>query len=652
MIIRDLIKSLNEASDAYYNTGNPIMSDSEWDSLFDQLKYLEKETGIVYPDSPTQTVGYEVKSELKKVVHTIPMLSLDKTKSVADLNSFKGKHDAILSLKLDGLTCRLTYKDGKLWRGETRGNGEIGEDITHNVQHIVNIPQSIPYKDTYEIDGEIIITYDDFAKINANLPEDSKYKNPRNLASGSVRQLDSKVSAERKLKFVAWKPVSESGSYEYQLRKADRLGFTIVPYVSFSENEDVRDDDIEILKEAAEVASYPIDGLVIAYDDITYGNSLGRTGHHFKSGLAFKFGEEEAESILRDIEWSMGRTGELTPVAVFDPVELAGTEVSRASLHNISIMEKLYPGLWMTELELTVVKANEIIPQIVSVNEPDRDVVVGNALLIPDRCPICGSPTEVKTENKSSVLICTNYHCSGKKLGQFVQYCSKDAMDIKGLSEATLKMMLDKGIISEYKDLYFLNLSKTRLSQLPGMGSRSVNNLIKAIEKSRHTTLDRFLVALSIPNIGRSAAKAIRKHMESVSDFMEKWESGYAWSKMDDFGDITERSLNDFYRENSDMIEDLLGILEFDETETIKGNLLDGLTFVITGAVNHFTNRNELKAKIEQLGGKVAGSVSKKTSYLINNDTESSSSKNKKAKSLGIPIISEDEFLAITNKRN
>lgn len=655
--MKEIIRRLNEASDAYYNTGRPIMTDAEWDRLFDELKAMEEKTGIIMAGSPTQKVGYEVKSSLSKVKHTVPMLSLDKTKSIDDLNKFKGSYPILLSLKMDGLSCRLTYKNGNLWRAETRGNGEIGEDITHNAMVIENIPKVInkdDFPDYYEIDGEIIITYDDFEKINANLPEGEKYKNPRNLASGSIRQLDSKIAASRHMRFVAWKVITnDGGSYADRLGYASRYGFTIVPYRFYDVDEYIDEYEINELKEiATENHSYPIDGLVATYDDISYGDSLGRTGHHFRSGLAFKFGEEEADTILRDIEWSIGKFGELTPVAIFDPVELAGTEVSRASLHNISIMGDLHRGTWYEGLKLTVIKANEIIPQIISVEDGDR--IDGKHCYIPAFCPVCGSPTEIHQENNSKVLVCTNANCSGKKLGKFVQYCSKDAMDIKGLSEATLKLMLDRGIISEYRDLYFLNLAKNRLSQLPGMGARSVNNLIKAIENSSHTTLDRFLVALSIPNIGRSAAKAIVKHCDSVDDFFEKWKSIYRWSNIPDFGEVMEKSLNIFGVNNREMIDDLIGVVDIEEfkTETSTGNSLEGLTFVITGSVNHFKNRNELKAMIEQLGGKVAGSVSKKTSYLINNDKESSSSKNKKAKDLGIPIISEEDFLALINNAN
>lgn len=655
--MKEIIRRLNEASDAYYNTGHPIMTDAEWDRLFDELKAMEEKTGIIMAGSPTQKVGYDVKSSLSKVKHTVPMLSLDKTKSIDDLNKFKGSHPILLSLKMDGLSCRLTYKNGNLWRAETRGNGEIGEDITHNAMVIENIPKVInkdDFPDYYEIDGEIIITYDDFEKINANLPEGEKYKNPRNLASGSIRQLDSKIAASRHMRFVAWKVITNDGeSYADRLEYASRYGFTIVPYRFYDVDEYIDEYEINELKEiATENHSYPIDGLVATYDDISYGDSLGSTSKFPKHSLAFKFGEEEADTILRDIEWSMGKFGELTPVAIFDPVELAGTEVSRASLHNISIMGDLYRGTWYEGLKLTVIKANEIIPQIISVEDGDR--IDGKHCYIPAFCPVCGSPTEIHQDNNSKVLVCTNANCSGKKLGKFVQYCSKDAMDIKGLSEATLRLMLDRGIISEYRDLYFLNMAKNRLSQLPGMGARSVNNLIKAIEKSSHTTLDRFLVALSIPNIGRSAAKAIVKHCDSVDDFFEKWKSIYRWSNIPDFGEVMEKSLNIFGVNNREMIEDLIGVVDIEEfkTETSAGNSLEGLTFVITGSVNHFKNRNELKAKIEQLGGKVAGSVSKKTSYLINNDKESSSSKNKKAKDLGIPIISEEDFLVLINNAN
>lgn len=654
--MKEIIRRLNEASDAYYNTGHPIMTDAEWDRLFDKLKEMEEKTGIIMAGSPTQKVGYEVKSSLSKVRHTVPMLSLNKTKSIDDLNKFKGSRPILLSLKMDGLSCRLTYKNGNLWRAETRGNGEIGEDITHNAMVIENIPKVInkdDFPDYYEIDGEIIITYDDFEKINANLPEGEKYKNPRNLASGSIRQLDSKIAASRHMRFVAWKVITNDGeSYADRLGYASRYGFTIVPYRFYDVDEYIDEYEINELKEIAmENHSYPIDGLVATYDDISYGDSLGSTSKFPKHSLAFKFGEEEADTILRDIEWSMGKFGELTPVAIFDPVELAGTEVSRASLHNISIMEQLCDKPWEEGMELVVKKSNEIIPYVVSASISES---AGEPLPIPSSCPICGEPTRILQDHNSRVLVCTNANCSGKKLGKFVQYCSKDAMDIKGLSEATLKLMLDRGIISEYRDLYFLNMAKNRLSQLPGMGARSVNNLIKAIEKSSHTTLDRFLVALSIPNIGRSAAKAIVKHCDSVDDFFEKWKSIYRWSNIPDFGEVMEKSLNIFGVNNREMIEDLIGVVDIEEfkTETSAGNSLEGLTFVITGSVNHFKNRNELKARIEQLGGKVAGSVSKKTSYLINNDKESSSSKNKKAKDLGIPIISEEDFLDLINREN
>lgn len=648
----ELVRILNRYRDAYYNDQNPIVSDMKYDDLFDTLVRLEKETGIILSDSPTQTVGYEVKSDLRKVTHNHPMLSLDKTKNVDDLLSFLGEQYGVLMCKMDGLTISLRYLNGKLVSAETRGNGEIGEDVLHTVKTFRNVPLQIPYPDELVVDGEAIISYQDFNQINATMPDDLKYKNPRNLASGSVRQLDSSVSAKRNLQFIAWKMVvgyDNANEFETRLNTLKDLGFTVVPYSCVNSDMEWMNSRIEYLRNTAQNIGYPIDGLVLSYGDVAYGESLGATGHHVRSQLAFKFYDEEVESRLLDIEWTMGKTGVLTPTAVFEPVEISGTTVERASLHNISVMTNLLGDTPYKNQSINVQKANDIIPQVVSGNKfiPYRPQLI----TIPKSCPCCNHPTAVQDTSDAKVLYCTNPNCGGKLLGRLTHFVSKNAMNIDGLSEMTLAKLIDKGWIKNLIDVYYLYLHEDEMKQMDGFGERSVANLLQSIENSRNTTLDRFIYSLSIPMIGRTASKTISRHFNGdIREFVSLLyrQMPFNWSSLDGFGNAAHLSMSEALKFRGAEIEALADELVFAPPENTTSNIsLQGLTFVITGSLNSFHNREAAKEKIESLGGKVASAVSNKTTYLINNDMNSKSSKNKKAKELNIPIISEKEFLAM-----
>ena len=647
--IKELTHQLNHYRDSYYNDSVSEISDHEYDDLFDELKRLEQETNIVMANSPTHTVGYEVKSKLEKVKHSHPMLSLDKTKSVDDLKKFAGNKDCLLMCKMDGLTVLLTYENGELIQAETRGNGEEGEIITHNARVFENIPLHIDYTGHLEIEGEAIITYDDFVRINSKLPENEKYKNPRNLVSGSVRQLNSSIAAQRHIKFIVWKlPITENtddGTYSnfysmnHRFRVAEKLGFEIVPNIDIKNWESHYEEYIESLKYISQERGYPIDGLVMTYNDIAYGESLGTTGHHPKHSLAYKFYDEEVTTTLKDIEWSMGKTGELTPVAIFDEVELEGTTVSRASLHNISICKDLKLGVGD---EITVYKANQIIPQL-------RDnLTKSNNFVIPNICPICKLTTEIIKNNNTEVLTCTNPDCKGKLLGKLSHFVSKNAINIDGLSEQTLQKFIDLGLLNSFKDIYYLSEHKEEMYKLDGFGKKSVDKLLVSIEKSRNTTLDRFIYGLCIPLIGRTASKTIAKEFNNkAEEFYDIWCHGYDFTKLNDFGDTMNNSMQDFIRDNYRWIAEFIGEFIFREPDN-NGNVkqvLESKTFVITGSLKAYKNREELVSVIERNGGKVSGSVSAKTSYLINNDVTSTSGKNKKANELGIPIINEGEFV-------
>ena len=644
--IKELTQQLNQYRDSYYNNSVSEISDHEYDDLFDELKRLEDETNIVMANSPTHTVGYEVKSKIEKVKHSHPMLSLDKTKSVDDLKKFAGDKDCMLMCKMDGLTVLLTYENGELIQAETRGNGEEGEIITHNARVFENIPLHIDYTGHLEIEGEAIITYNDFGRINSKLPENEKYKNPRNLVSGSVRQLDSNITAQRHIKFIAWKvpKTIDSRSDKYFAKKLEQvkeLGFDIVPYIIYFE--DTIENRIALLKNTAKELGYPIDGLVMTYNDITYGESLGTTGHHPKHSLAYKFYDDIYPTRLLDVEFTMGKTGVLTPTAVFEPVEIDGTMVERASLHNISIMKSI--GIVSKCQEIGVYKANMIIPQIEYAEKIDS-VSVKESICIPGVCPVCGWNTERVKDNDTEILICTNPDCKGKLLGKLSHFGSKNAISIDGLSEQTLQKFIDLGWLNSFRDIYYLSEHKEEMYKLDGFGKKSVDKLIESIEKSRNTTLDRFIYGLCIPLIGRTTSKEIAKFFNYDYEKFRTYGISTHYSQIDGFGDNMNQSLHDYLRENHMMISTLADEFIFEIKREDSNNIdLSNKTFVITGSLNRYKNRDELVNIIEQLGGKVSGTVSAKTNYLINNDVASTSGKNKKAHDLGIAIISEGEFI-------
>lgn len=641
--IKELTQLLNHHRNEYYNNANSEISDYEYDRLFDELKQKEDETGFCLANSPTRTVGYTVQSKLQKSKHEYPMLSLDKTKSSDDLIKFVGDRKALIMFKLDGLTVAITYSNGKMIKAETRGEGSIGEDITENARTFSNLPLEIPYKGKLVVFGEAIIDYQTFNNINKNLPEESKYKNPRNLCSGTVRQLDSKVCAERNVRFIAWRLVegSESNSFMNRLDELNRCGFETARRLWFKKQ--IIDTQLDVAKHEAEKLGQPIDGCVISFDDVAYGESLGMTGHHLRSQIAFKYDEDRETTTLCDIVWSAGKTGILTPVAIFDPVELAGTTVSRASLHNISIMKALNIRVGA---EITVVKKNEIIPAVIECDSDKPE------FSIPDICPICGDRTQVVKENNSEILMCLNENCKGKLIGKLTHFVGKSAANIDGLSESTLKKLMELGWLKKFKDIYSLHEHVAEMKVLSGFGEKSVKKLMESIEKSRIITLDRFINALSIPLIGRTASKDIAKACAwDFHNFMMimDLEAENAFIGIDGFGKEMSRSLRGWWRGNKDMAMELVKLFTFEKPEKSSSSEADlsGKFFVITGSLEYFENRDAAKERIEALGGKVSGAVSAKTSFLVNNDENSSSSKNKKARELGIPIITENDLLKI-----
>lgn len=653
--IKELVQILNKACDSYYNTGKELISDFEYDKLFDELVDLEKETKFIMSNSPTQRAGYTVQDKLKKSIHKYPMLSLDKTKSVDDLISFVGNKKALLMFKMDGLTCAATYDtDGNLILCETRGNGIEGSDITENAKTFVNLPKRINHKGGLVVFGEAIIDYPTFYVVNEKMADGNKYKNPRNLCAGTVQVLDSKICAERNVKFIAWRLVEgyDNNSFTKRLGYLQELGFEVVPGVEFEYDKNKLESQLEQAKIVANKMGYGIDGVVCSFDDVKYIESLGSTSHHMRGQIAFKYFEDREFSTLREIEWSPSRTGQLNPVAIFDPIELAGTEVSRASLSNISVMKQYNIKIGA---QVEVCKRNEIIPKIESCDGNGEDVI------IPDKCPICGKPTEIKiSEDRVEVLVCTSEFCPAKLLGKLELFCSKEGLDIDGISEATLKVFIDKGWLKDISDIYKIKEYKKEMINLPGFGIKSVNKLLAAIEDSRAVSMSNFIRSLGIPLIGKTASKDLAKHYNNdINRFEEDVFSRIDFSeKIEGFGDKMNQSIHDWFNNQDNKLiynklkkeVTFINVSNFDKhmnkpEDNSNYKNLSGKTFVITGSLNHFENRDMLKNLLESLGAKVSGSVSKKTTALINNDVDSTSSKNKKAKDLNIPIWSEGMLL-------
>lgn len=637
--IKQLTILLNKYRDEYYNQSRPSVSDKEYDRLFDELSALEKETDFCFCNSPTRTVGYAVNESLPKVKHDIPLLSLAKTKDFNEAKNFTGSHDALLMFKLDGLTICLTYENGELIEGSTRGNGEEGSLITDNVRTFKNIPSKIPFKGRIKITGEGLIHRNDFDEINKHLPREEQYKTPRNLAGGSVQQLDSGICAKREVYFYVFNVIDglNCATLRERLETAYSFGFDVCPYVTLNKEENFPSLVGEMVQDA-ENRSIPIDGLVVMYDDIAYGTSLGRTGHHYKNGIALKFKEEEEETTILDVDWRVGRTGKITPVAKFRTVILDNTNVSEASLHNISTMKKL--GI-RKNATVTVVKKNEIIPQIVKSVGGDEEFEY------PEHCPVCGEPTKLVDENQTTTLWCDNENCVAKNVRNLAYFASKDCMNIKGLSEKTLQKFVDANIIHSPWSIYWLWGKKDEILSMDGFGEKAFESLIEEIEKSRITAkLENFIAAMGIPNVALSKAKVISKYFDGDwIKFKEAVDNKFDFTELDGFGTEINKSIYDFFENKFEQnnYHLLARILKFVVSEK-QQKTFDGMTFVITGTLNHYANRDELQALIESLGGKVSGSVSKKTTYLINNDIDSSSGKNKKAKELGIPIITEEDF--------
>ena len=643
--MKELVDLLNRAGKAYYQDAQEIMSNYEYDSLYDELVSLEKELGMTLSNSPTVNVGYQVLSELPKERHEEPMLSLDKTKEVEGLKEFLGDQKALLSWKMDGLTIVLTYQDGELKKAVTRGNGEVGEVITNNARVFRNIPLKIGYEGELILRGEAVIGYRDFERINEEITDvQAKYKNPRNLCSGSVRQLNNEITARRNVRFFAFALVRAPGvdfhnSRAAQMEWLKEQGFEIVEYHMVTR--DTVEGEVIKFSEKIPENDFPSDGLVLIYDDIEYGQSLGRTAKFPRDSIAFKWADETSRTRLLEIEWSPSRTGLINPVAIFEPVELEGTTVSRASVHNISIMEELELGVGD---EIEVYKANMIIPQIA------RNLTRSGVRDIPAVCPVCGGKTQIRQEGNAKTLYCTNPECQAKHVKAFTLFVSRDAMNIEGLSESTLEKFIARGFIREYADIFHLDRHRDEIQSMEGFGEKSFQNLEASIEKARTTTLPRVIYGLGIANIGLANARMICRAFDYELDRMLEADQEDL-SEISGIGDVIAGAFVAYFKDpvHRRRLEDLLKELTIVEEEGAGApQTLTGLTFVITGSVTHFANRSEVKALIESLGGKVTGSVTSKTDYLINNDVESTSSKNKKARELGIPILSEEEFLEMT----
>ena len=644
--MKELAGILKAASKAYYQDDTEIMSNFEYDKLYDELVALEKETGIVLAGSPTMEVGYEAQDELTKVEHERPMLSLDKTKERDALKAFIGKQPSMLSWKLDGLTIVLTYRDGVLAQAVTRGNGIVGEDITNNARVFNNLPLKIAYTGELVLRGEALITYADFERINSEIPDvDARYKNPRNLCSGSVRQLNNKITAERNVHFFAFSLVRADGvdfdnSHARQMQWLKEQGFETVEYTLVTA--DTLDAAMDDFAARVRTNPFPSDGLVVLYDDIAYGESLGSTAKFPRNSMAFKWADEIRETTLLEIEWSPSRTGLINPVAIFEPVELEGTTVSRASVHNISIMKQLELGIGDT---IEVYKANMIIPQIA---ENKTRSGVKN---IPQHCPACDHGTVIQKTNDVESLYCPNPACPAKAIKSFALFVSRDALNIDGMSEATLEKFIGRGFLHDFSELFALSIHRDDIVEMDGFGQKSYDRLMESIEKARHTTLPKLLYALGIPNIGLANAKLICKHFDYEPEKV-RHAAADEISEIEGLGEVIAAGYCAWFAkpENQTEFDRLLAEVELEKPQAAGEQPLAGKVFVITGSLEHFTNRSELKEQIETLGGKVTGSVTKKTSYLINNDLTSNSSKNKKAKELGVEIISEEMFLSMVQE--
>ena len=644
--MKELVSLLNKASRAYYQEAQEIMSNYEYDRLYDELKELEDELGITLSNSPTVNVGYEVVSELPKERHESPMLSLDKTKEVEELKNFVGDQKVLMSWKMDGLTVVLTYRDGKLYKAVTRGNGEVGEVITNNAKVFKNVPVQIAYQGELILRGEAVIGYKDFEKINQEIEDvDARYKNPRNLCSGSVRQLNNQITAKRNVMFYAFTLVQADG-VDFQNSRACQMewlksqGFTTVEY--YMVTRDTVEDEVAKFSSKISENDFPSDGLVLTYDDIAYGRSLGRTAKFPRDSFAFKWQDEIRETVLREIEWSPSRTGLINPVAIFDPVELEGTTVSRASVHNISIMEELELGIGD---RIEVYKANMIIPQIA------ENLTRSGVKDIPCKCPVCQGETKIRQVGNAKALYCMNPECQAKHVKSFALFVSRDALNIEGLSEATLEKFISRGYIHTFADIFHLDQYKEEIQKMEGFGEKSYKKLTESIEKARTTTLPRVIYSLGIAGIGLANAKVICRELKYDVESLLKV-SEEELNEIQGVGEVLAKAFVGYFADakHVENFRRLLNELTIPEETVTKQQIFEGVNFVITGSVKHFSNRGEVKELIESLGGKVTGSVTSKTNYLINNDVTSTSSKNKKANELGIPIISEETFLELVNQ--
>ena len=644
--MKELVSLLNKASRAYYQEAQEIMSNYEYDRLYDELKELEDELGITLSNSPTVNVGYEVVSELPKERHESPMLSLDKTKEVEELKNFVGDQKVLISWKMDGLTVELTYRDGKLYKAVTRGNGEVGEVITNNAKVFKNVPVQIAYQGELILRGEAVIGYKDFEKINQEIEDvDARYKNPRNLCSGSVRQLNNQITAKRNVMFYAFTLVQADG-VDFQNSRACQMewlklqGFTTVEY--YMVTRDTVEDEVAKFSSKISENDFPSDGLVLTYDDIAYGRSLGRTAKFPRDSFAFKWQDEIRETVLREIEWSPSRTGLINPVAIFDPVELEGTTVSRASVHNISIMEELELGIGD---KIEVYKANMIIPQIA------ENLTRSGVKDIPCKCPVCQGETKIRQVGNAKALYCMNPECQAKHVKSFALFVSRDALNIEGLSEATLEKFISRGYIHTFADIFHLDQYKEKIQKMEGFGEKSYKKLTESIEKARTTTLPRVIYSLGIAGIGLANAKVICRELKYDVESLLKV-SEEELNEIQGVGEVLAKAFVGYFADakHVENFRRLLNELTIPKETVTKQQIFEGVNFVITGSVKHFANRGEVKELIESLGGKVTGSVTSKTNYLINNDVTSTSSKNKKANELGIPIISEETFLELVNQ--